>query len=243
MNLLKILYQLLPLIEETAFDIMDSESAYKTIMKKTRLKLKALHPDAGGSADEFDRLHKLYEVLLAYKKKNSDYEEETKKTIERLMRNPTLGQLEATTGKDISFEEILSQSIILPAQRKCKIQVDIAELVAHFNRLMYCQVREMRSLLVDMVSIPIDVTAIEPAENGKTTTTNITLPQWAQYNYTGRYEISIALSVKANSILKIQPQGFEQVIVRNVEAAENFKITFEEGTVVLSIIVQIAIED
>lgn len=241
MDLLKLLYELMPLTNMNVADLLNVEDTYKTVLKNTKLTLKQLHPDAGGSAAEFDRLHKLYEVLLTYKKKNSDYEEKLKKAIRRLSSTDLTPDV-FTGSKEISFEDILSQSIILPAQHKFNIQVDIAELVTHFNKLSYCQVKEVPSLSVDMVSIPIDIIAIEPAERNKTTTSNVTLQQWAQHNYSGRYETIIALSVKSGSILKINPRGFEQIIVRNIETAENFKLVFEEGTVVLSVLMQVAIE-
>lgn len=235
--MLNFLNKLLQAINLSPTDVIGVEDIYKTLAKATRIKLKQLHPDMGGDSNEFNELHKLYEWLLSYKKTTSDYNTKLELSLKVMCNNDNYSNF-----TELSFDDILSQSVIIPKQRNAKIQVNISELVLHFNRLSYCTVEEILSLLSDTTVINIDITAIEPTDNGETETDSLVIEKRVPYNYTGRYSTDIALELRPDSILKIKPEGFEQTVIKNITSTEGFKLVFEEGAVKLSIIVHVTVK-
>ena len=241
MNITKILCKLLILIGHTADELLNNDSAYKTVIKQIRLKLKQLHTDAGGDSEEFDSLHKIYETLLAYKKQTTNYEQEVKNSLTLLSKNPDLYKDVTISNAKLNLEDIFNQTVIVPTTRKCFVQTNIAELVLHFNKLCYCQVQEQAALLHDLVTVPIKVSAAEPTGNGKLETSTADLTRCLRHAYNGQYNTTIALELKAGSTLKIEVQGFEQAHILDIDKTAGFSIVFEENLVKLTILIQITV--
>lgn len=242
MNITRILYELLPLLGITASDLQNEENTAKTLMKKVRLKLKELHPDAGGDAEQFDRLHKVYETLLVYKKQSKEFEQDIKIGVTQLTANANTLKNTWAANKNVSFEDVLNETVKKFKKHNFYVQVDIAELVLHFNKLAYCQAQELASLLHDLVSIPIELTAIESVADNKVETTVVNMTRCVKHNLAGVYNLDIALSVKKDSKIKVRIPGFELEQEYVVKDSTGFTLVFEENLVKLTILVMITLE-
>lgn len=241
MNITKILCKLLELLGQTADGFLNSDSAYKAVIKQIRLKLKQLHPDAGGDSNEFNQLYKVYETLLVYKKQVVDYELEIKKSLTYLSKNLDSYKNDNTTFGSVSFDDVLNAHIIMPTKRNWFVQTTISELVLHFNRLSYCQAQEQMSLLHDLVTIPIKLTAVEPTSDDKTETTTVELTRAVRHDLSGQYKFDVDLELKAGSTLKVEVPGFEQIRVLDITDTSAYKIVFDENMVKLTIVVAITV--
>lgn len=240
MNLPIVINKLLSLLNIKAVELLKQENPTKSLVKQIRLALKNLHPDAGGSAEEFDCLHKIYEAFLLCKKQTDNFEQAVQNSLTLLAKGMTKFNADYTD-KKIDFDAVLNEHIVALSKRKFFVQVNISELVLHFNKLSYCQVVEQPALLHDLVVIPLNITAIEP--DGQTNTvTNVELTRCVRHSLSGNYNIDLALSLKPNSTLKISVSGFEQPQECVVTDAGGFVLTFDENMINLKLLVVVTLE-
>lgn len=234
MNIVVILNKLISNLGIVPTDLLKEENPYKTLLKRTRLKLKKLHPDAGGNADEFDTLHKLYELLLKYKADTPDYEKYIQSGLALIIK----GNIDVNIN---SNNEIINMGLM--PKRTVYGRTNIEELVLHFNKLTYCKTEEDKALLHELIIVPIDVVAIEPINNtDETELSSVTITKSLKHSYNGAYSTIIALSVKQGTVIKIRVRGFSQTFEYKVESDVFYKAVLNENFVKLELTVQIQVE-
>lgn len=235
MNITNTIYRTLKLIDTGVTDLLSSDNPSRAFLKSIRLTLKSLHPDAGGSADEFDKLHKLYESVLSFKKKTSDADTYIADALRIISERGDI------SNKSVEADTDLPNVDIKPDRTKYAY-VNISELVLHFNKLAYCQVEENRSLLTDMVKTQIYVVAIEPDEStGCSTTSQVCIDKLMPHRYDGKYETYIALELARGTILMLHIPGFEKTVEYTVDTSGGLVVSFDENLVKLDVKLQISV--
>lgn len=235
MDILNILLQLKDIAELDVKSLFEQDAPSKAILKKVRIKLKTLHPDAGGDSNEFDRLHKLYEALLAYKKKTNNYELYIKDALRVIIEGKS-------NGKKYDYADFDSPVVDLTSARSVHAYINISELVLHFNKLSYCQKEENAVLLCDMIRIPIKVIALEPHEQtGKLIESSMQIDKLCPHRYDSRYETYIAIEVVRGATIKLSIPGFEKEAEYTVDTPGGFVTTFNENCVKLDVKLQVSI--
>lgn len=228
LNLLKAVFNIIDVKPE---DVLLVNTKYRALLRPLRIKLKSLHPDEGGTVEEFDKVCNVYESLLKQSR------QDPKETILTSNLNTFICFSEQQLSNIDDFNIVLKEFI----RPKKPFGVLLSELVLHFNRLKYCQLFEPTDITQDTVQTSIHIECNEHIENEIHNSSTIVTRNMS-YNPTGKYKIDLSLNLEGPAKLKFHLDGFEMSVTKNITQEGLYSVEFEENFIKFSIQLQIKMQ-